>query len=61
MVCFGAGGVLGDEGRFDAFETVMEILRVKVNLPARSELFSSQHLIALLVVATAFLNFWFAS
>ena len=24
------GGVLGDEGRFDAFETVMEILRAKV-------------------------------
>lgn len=27
------GGVLGDDGRYDAFETVMEILRVKLLYP----------------------------
>ena len=27
------GSILGDEGRYDAFETVMEILRMKLQYP----------------------------
>ena len=27
------GSILGDDGRYDAFETVMEILRVKLKYP----------------------------